>query len=403
MRKLYYNLTIRSSVLDKSKLGFISIKSISNRFLHMHDPNRFLPVYEPLLSGNELSYVSECIKSGWVSSLGKYILDFERLFAGFCGTRHGIAVSNGTTALHLALAALGIGPGDEVILPTLTFIATANAVRYTGAATIFADSEADTWNLDPADVARRITLQTKAIIPVHVYGHPAAMQPILELARRHGLYVIEDAAEAHGAQYGGRRVGSLGTAGAFSFYGNKIITTGEGGMLTTDDDALAEKARYLRDHAMSPEKRYWHTEVGFNYRMTNLQAALGVAQMERIEEFIDRKRQIAQTYNQLLGDIPGVILPPEAPWAKSVYWMYSVLVTEQFRLSRDALMAYLRTRNIDSRPFFYPIHQMPPYHNDDSHPVAERLSRQGINLPSAVTLTEADIQRVAGAIRQAGV
>lgn len=366
----------------------------------MDSSNRFIPISEPLLSGNELAYVNDCVRSGWVSSLGKYIPEFEQGFADFCGVRHGIAVSNGTAALHLALVALGIGPGDEVIIPTLTFIATANAVRYTGATPVFADSEAETWNLDPQDVACRITPHTRAIIPVHIYGHPANMAPILDLAKQHNLHVIEDAAEAHGARYQGKRVGSLGEINAFSFYGNKIITTGEGGLLTTDEDALAEKVRFLRDHAMSPEKRYWHTEVGFNYRMTNLQAALGVAQMERIEEFIARKRWIAESYNQGLREVAAIRLPPEAPWATSVYWMYSILLNKDFPLSRDEVMARLRQQNIDSRPFFYPIHVQPPYQADISLPVAENLSRRGINLPSAVTLSEEDIQRIVQAIRE---
>jgi len=366
----------------------------------MDSPHRFIPISEPLLSGNEAAYVSECVRSGWVSSLGKYIPEFEMRFADFCGVRHGIAVSNGTAALHLALVALGIGPGDEVIVPTLTFIATANAVHYTGATPVFADSEAETWNLDPQDVARRITPRTRAIIPVHIYGHPANMAPILELAKQHSLHVIEDAAEAHGARYQGKRVGGLGEINAFSFYGNKIITTGEGGLLTTDDDILAEKVRFLRDHAMSPEKRYWHTEIGYNYRMTNLQAALGVAQMERIEEFIARKRWIAATYNQGLREIASITLPPEASWATSVYWMYSILLAKDFPLSRDEVMLSLRQQNIDSRPFFYPIHVQPPYQADISLPVAEDLSRRGINLPSAVTLGEEDIQRIVQAIRE---
>ncbi|MGE5223978.1 MAG: DegT/DnrJ/EryC1/StrS family aminotransferase [Omnitrophica WOR_2 bacterium] len=360
---------------------------------------RFIPVSEPLLSGKELEYVSECIKSGWVSSLGHYIQDFEGQFARFCGSKYGVAVSNGTTALHLALVSLGIGPGDEVILPSLTFIATANAVRYTGASPVFADSEKETWNIDPQDISRRITRRTRAIIPVHIYGHPVDMDPILALAEEHHLQVIEDAAEAHGARYKGRRVGSLGKVGTFSFYGNKIITTGEGGLLTTSDGDLDARARFLRDHAMSSEKRYWHTDVGYNYRMTNIQAALGVAQMERIEEFIERKRWIAHTYNQLLENVPGISLPPEAEWAFSVYWMYSILVTEKYPLNRDGLMEKLRSKNVDSRPFFYPIHVQPPYQCSESLPVAERLSQQGINLPSAVTLTEQDIERVAAIIR----
>jgi perosamine synthetase len=365
----------------------------------MPPSTRFLPVAEPLLTGKELEYVTDCISTGWVSSLGKYIGEFERLFADFCGVSHAVAVSNGTTALHLALVALGIGPGDEVIVPSLTFIATANAVHYTGAVPVFADSEPVTWNIDPQDIARHITPRTRAIIPVHLYGHPADMQPIIELAVQHHLTVIEDAAEAHGATCRGQRVGSLGRLGAFSFYGNKIITTGEGGILTTNDGILDERLRFLRDHAMSTSRRYWHPEVGFNYRITNLQAALGVAQMERIEEFITRKRRIAAEYDRLLQKVPGITRPSHAKWAEPVYWMYSILLDDSFPLPRDEVMARLRQQGIDSRPFFYPIHTMPPYASDLRRPVAEEISRRGINLPSAVTLTEEDIQRVAEALR----
>ena len=359
-----------------------------------------IPVSEPCLDGNEMKYLTDCLQSGWVSSLGKYITTFEQKYAEFCGVKYAVAVSNGTTALHLALAALGIGAGDEVIVPTLSFIATANAVRYTNATVVFADSEAETWNIDPADVARKITSHTKAIIPVHIYGHPANMQPILDLAKKHNLAVIEDAAEAHGALYKGKRVGSLGLVGSFSFYGNKIITTGEGGILTTDDDALANRLRFLRDHAMDPNKRYWHTEVGYNYRMTNMQAALGVAQMERIEEFITRKRKIAELYAEGLKDIPSVTLPPEAAWATNVYWMFSILLNPDFPIQRDEFLKRLKEQGIDNRPFFYPIHQMPPYVTENRYfPVADDLSQRGLNLPSAVTLTDEEIAYITQTIR----
>lgn len=363
--------------------------------VNMPNSERIIPVSEPCLNGNEMKYLEDCVTSGWVSSLGKYITTFEQNFADFCGVKHGVAVSNGTVALHLVLAALGIGTGDEVIVPTLSFIATANAVHYTNARVVFADSEAETWNIDPKGIEKKITASTKAIIPVHLYGHPADMDPILDIAHRHHLLVIEDAAEAHGALYKGKRVGSLGDAGAFSFYGNKIITTGEGGIITTDDDKLDARLRFLRDHAMAAEKRYWHTEIGFNYRMTNMQAALGVAQMERIETFIARKRQIAARYSANLADLTTVTLPPEASWAKSVYWMYSFLLNPDFPLSRDEFLRQLRAAGVDNRPFFYPIHQMPPYlesgANTDAFPVADDLSRRGLNLPSAVTLTDAEI------------
>jgi perosamine synthetase len=366
----------------------------------MSDPGPFIPVAAPDLSGNELAYVTDCVRSGWVSSLGRYVQSFESEFAAFCGVRHAVAVCNGTAALHLALAVLDVGPGDEVIVPTLTFIATANAVHYTGARPVFADSEAVTWNIDPAAIPGRMSARTRVILPVHLYGHPAHLQPILQHAARVGVAVVEDAAEAHGALYGGRKVGSFGRINTFSFYGNKILTTGEGGMLTTDDDELAAKARQLRDHGMSPDRRYWHPIIGFNYRMTNLQAALGLAQLERVDQFIQRKRALADQYRSLLGGVPGIVTAPEAQWARSVYWLYSVLVTEEFPLTRDDLIGYLREQEIDSRPFFHPIHQMPPYSTGESLPVAERLAQQGINLPSGVGLKDEDVERVAEAIRR---
>jgi len=356
-----------------------------------------IPVTDVSLGGNELAYVTDCIKTGWVSSLGKYVREFEERFSQYCGAKYGIATSNGTTALHLGLAVLGIGPGDEVIVPTLTFIATANAVTYTGARPVFVDSEPQTWNMDPARIEEKITGCTKAIIPVHLYGHPADMDPILEIAKRHHLYVIEDAAEAHGALYKGRRAGSLGDMSCFSFYGNKIITTGEGGMVLTDNAEWAERARSLRDHGMSKEKRYWHPEIGFNYRLTNLQAALGVAQLERIEEIIAAKRRNAALYNDLLRSVPGISLPPEASWARNVYWMYSILAEDSYGLARDELMKELKARDIDSRPFFYPIHTMPPYQagaEGQEFPVATELSRKGLNLPSSATLTPQQITQI---------
>ena len=359
-----------------------------------------IPLTEPLLNGRELEYVTECIRTNWVSSLGTFVTRFEREFAAFCGCRHGIAVSNGTVALHLSLVALGIGPGDEVIVPTLTFVATANAVRYTGATPIFVDAEPGTWNMDPEAVAAAVTVRTRAIIPVHTYGHPADMDPILETARRHNLAVIEDAAEAHGAEYKGRRVGSLGTLGCFSFYGNKIITTGEGGMVVTNDDALAHRSQFLKDHAMSTDNRYWHPEVGFNYRLTNIQAALGVAQLERIDELIGVRRQLAARYNADLAGVPGLVLPPEAAWAKNVYWMYSVLIEDGYGFSRDQVMAGLKAQGVDTRPFFYPAHTMPPYDTGQRLPVAEALSRRGLNLPSGPTLTGEQIAYISRILRE---
>ncbi len=362
--------------------------------------SEFIPVAEPDFGGNEEAYLVDCLRSTWVSSIGPYVTRFEGDFARFCGTRYALSTVNGTAAMHLALAALGTGRGDEVIVPTLTFIATANAVSYTGASVVFADSEYETWNISPSAIEGKITARTKAIIVVHLYGHPANMGPILETAHKHQLIVVEDAAEAHGAEYEGRRVGSLAKVGVFSFYGNKIITTGEGGMLTLDDQLLAERATFLKDHAMSAEKRYWHPEIGFNYRLTNLQAALGVAQLERVETIITRKRANAAYYNQLLSDVSGLRLPPEAVWAKNVYWMYSILLDDAFPLSRDQLMAHLKRQAIDSRPFFYPLHTMPPYARGESYPVAEDLARRGLNLPSSSRLTPKQIERICAAIRE---
>jgi perosamine synthetase len=359
-----------------------------------------IPVFAPLLSENVRRYVLDCVDTGWISSLGEYVPRFERDFARFCEARHAVATSNGTTALHLALVTLGIGPGDEVLVPDLTFIATANVVRYTGATPVLVDAHPVTWGLDPADTARKVTARTRAIIPVHVYGHPVDLDPLLDLGRRHGLTVVEDAAEAHGARYHGRRVGALGEIGAFSFYGNKIITTGEGGMVVTNDGALAERARFLRDHAMDPQRRYYHPEVGFNYRMTNIQAAIGCAQLEQAESILQRRKVIAAAYEAGLADLPGLVRPPAEPWAENVYWMYSVLVEPGFGCDRDAVRDGLRARGVDSRPFFVPLHEQPPYREDGSFPVATRLSRTGINLPSGTGLTTEEIATVCRALRE---
>jgi len=368
--------------------------------LAIFDQRMRLPVAEPSLGEKELLYVSECVLTGWVSSAGKFVTRFEEVFADFCGTRYAIATSNGTTALHLALLALGIGPGDEVIVPTLTFIATANAVTYTGARPVFVDSEPETWNIDPGLVEEVVTPDTKAIIPVHLYGHPVDMDPILEIAERHNLFVVEDAAEAHGARYKGRRVGGIGDIGIFSFYGNKIITTGEGGMIVTNRADLAEKMGMLRDHGMSPERRYWHPVLGYNYRMTNIQAALGVAQMEKVDSILAAKQEIAYRYEEGLRNIPGIILPPKAPWAENVYWLYSILIyPQQFGMSRDNLVQILAEQMVDTRPLFPPVHLQPIYDTQQSLSIAEQLSKAGLSLPSAATLATSEIDRVVTVIK----
>ncbi|MBI2304209.1 MAG: DegT/DnrJ/EryC1/StrS family aminotransferase [Chloroflexi bacterium] len=362
-----------------------------------------VPVCEPMLMGNEAKYVLDCLQTNWISSAGKYIPLFEEKFSRCCHTSYGVACTSGTTALHLAMAALGVGPEDEVIVPTFTMIATANAVTYTGAKPVLVDSEMETWNMDPALVETRITPRTKAIMPIHTYGHPADMDALQDIAQRHGLYLVEDAAEAHGAEYKGRRAGSLSDVACFSFYANKIITTGEGGMLTTNNPEIAAITRNLRDHAFSTERHFWHKYVGFNYRMTNVQAAIGLAQTEHFDDFVALRRNHALLYNSLLRDVPGLRLPPEKPWAKNVFWMYGILVEDEFGISRDELRRKLAAKGIETRTFFIPIHLQPIYfsqHGEESYPVAEELCRRGMYLPSASSLKEEDIHFVVECVRE---
>jgi len=357
-----------------------------------------IPVAAPIMGEKELEYVTDCVRSGWVSSLGEYVKRFETGFAAYCGVSHGVATHNGTVALHLTLTALGIGPGDEVVIPTLTFVATANAVSYTGATPVFVDSEEESWNIDPQAVASAITPRTRAIIAVHLYGHPAQMEPLQQLAAKHDVSLIEDAAEAHGAKYRGQRTGSLGDVAMFSFYGNKIITTGEGGMIVTDDHALIERCLFLENQAKSISDPYYHSEIGYNYRMTNMQAALGVAQLERIDEFIAARLRNAAHYRERLSGVPGLVMPPQADWAQNVYWMFSVLVEPEFGADRDQVMAGLRHREIETRPLFYPLHSLPMYDSGQSLPVAERIGRTGLNLPSGSGLTPNEVDIVCDAL-----
>lgn len=348
---------------------------------------------QPSIGEKELAYVSDAVRSGWVSSLGRYIEDFEQRFAVYCGARFALTTSNATTGLHLALLAAGVRQGDEVIVPDLTFVATANAVAYVGATPVLVDVESDTLCISPVAIERAITSRTRAIIPVHLYGHPADMNPINSLAEQHHLAVIEDAAEAHGAEYLGRRVGQLGLCGVFSFYGNKVITSGEGGMITTDDEDLYRRMKRLRDHAMSPTRRYWHEEIGFNYRMTNLQAALGLAQLERIDEFLEKRARIMQWYRDRLSHIPGLRLNRTASWAKSVFWMVCVEIDGLTDATRALFSQALRSRGVDSRPYFYPISDMPVFHGADT-PMTHQYSYKGLNLPSYVDLTENDVDTI---------
>ncbi|MFZ5919808.1 MAG: DegT/DnrJ/EryC1/StrS family aminotransferase [Chloroflexota bacterium] len=353
-----------------------------------------IPVAAPALVGNEKKYVLDCIESSWISSNGQYIERFESAFAEFCGVKHALSCSNGTVALHLALLALGIGPDDEVIVPTLTYVATANAVTYCGAKPVFIDSEPETWNLDPAHLEDCITPRTKAIIVVHLYGHPVDMDAVMDVADKHGLFVVEDAAEAHGAEYKGRRVGSVGHISTFSFYGNKIITTGEGGMVVTNDDDLAARTRQLKGQGMDPNHRYWFPMVGYNYRMTNIEAAIGLAQLEKVDWHIARRREIAADYKRYMESIPGISMQPEKSWAKNVYWMTSIVLEETWPFSRDETMKILAENGIETRPFFYPMHVLPMYQKAAEHqqfPVADRLSARGMNIPSSAGLSTSDI------------
>lgn len=359
----------------------------------------FIPISKPAIGAREKELVLEALDSGWVSSLGKYIDKFEREFSSYCGSELALTVSSGTAGLHLALTALGIGPGDEVIVPDLTFVATPNAVAYTGARPVLADIDAETLCIDPASVQSLITPRTKAIIAVHLYGHPADMDALKEIADTHGIALIEDAAEAHGAEYKGRRAGSLGHCAVFSFYGNKVITTGEGGMVTTNDRRLYQRARRLRDHAMSPERRYFHEERGFNYRLTNLQAALGVAQLERIDEFLHRRAEIMDWYRSEIAIRDGVRLNQVKNWARSAYWMVCLEVDRFSEANRNAFMQRLKVRGIDTRPYFCTISSLPMYAQEPL-PVASFKAHTGLNLPSFYDLNRTDVQRIGQAVNE---
>lgn len=359
---------------------------------------RFIPVAEPVLGGNEQAYVLDCLQRGWVSSGGEYVTRFEQALAEAFQVRHALVCSSGTSALHLALAALDIGPGDEVIVPTLTFVATANAVRYLGAMPVLVDCDEESWVLNPEAVERAITDRTRAIIPVHLYGHPAPMDELLAIARRHGLAIVEDAAEAHGALYKGRPVGGIGNAGILSFFGNKIITTGEGGAILTDDDELAERALLLRGHGQHPERRYWFIEVGFNYRMSNLQAALGLAQLERLDWLLERRRVVAGWYRAAFAqETLELQFQVEQPWAKSAMWMTSVVLPETFPLNRDETIRAMLKLGVETRPIFYPLQLLPPALPARSHPcpIATRIALNGLSLPSSSSLNQVQVEYVA--------
>ncbi len=365
---------------------------------------RYLPIYEPYLRGNELSYINECIQTGWISSQGKFVKEFEKRFAEFLKVPYALSTSNGTTALHLALTVMNIGKGDEVIVPDFTFAASINSIIYTGAKPILIDVNKESFNIDISLIEGKITPRTKAIMPVHLYGNPCEMDEILSLAKKYKLKIIEDAAESFGSEYKGIKTGTIGDIGCFSFFGNKTITTGEGGMIVFKDEELYNKAKILRDHGMLPEKRYWHQYVGYNYRMTNMQAAVGVAQLEKAEEIIEKKIKIGKMYRRVLENIPGIKLVEDKPDISNTYWLFSIITEKEMGWDKNKIQQKLLDNGIETRNLFYPLHIMPPYKKFLSHcekfPVSEYLSENGFSLPSSTLINETDIMEIAKIISE---
>lgn len=367
----------------------------------------FIPVNTPLLDGNEKKYLIECIDTGWISSEGPFVREFEEKFAFRMGRKYGVAVSNGSVALDTSMIALDLQPGDEVIMPTFTIICCASAIIRVGAIPVLVDCEPDTWNMDVGQIEAKITARTKAIMVVHIYGLPVDMDPVLKLAEKYGLKVIEDAAEQHGQQYKGIPVGSFGEISCFSFYPNKHITTGEGGMIATDDLKLAERCRSLRNLCFKPEKRFVHDELGFNYRMTNIQAALGLAQVERLDNFIVKKRKTGNYYNERLRDVEGIQLPLEKfkTFAENIYWVYGIVLDNNIPFDAEAAIKQMHDLGVGCRPFFWPMHEQPVFKKmklfkNESFPVAERIARRGFYIPSGLKLSEAQMDKVVESIKQ---
>lgn len=360
----------------------------------------FIPVNEPLLDGNEKKYLLECIETGWISSEGPFIKEFEQKFAGRMGRKHGIAVCNGTAAIDAVVEALGIGPGDEVIMPTFTIISCIAQIVRNGGKPVLVDSDPITWNMDVTQIEAKITPRTKAIMIVHIFGLPVDVDPVLDIAKRHGLKVIEDAAEMHGQTYKGKPCGSFGDISTFSFYPNKHITTGEGGMILTDDDELAEICRSLRNLCFQPNKRFVHERLGWNLRMTNMQAALGLAQLERLDEFVARKRKMGARYTELLKDTPGIQLPlSKTEYAQNIYWVYGIIVDESLSVDAEEIMQRLSKLGVGTRPFFYPMHQQPillksGFFGDETLGFAEGMYRRGFYIPSGMALTDENMVEV---------
>lgn len=370
------------------------------------DRSDFIPVNRPDLGGREKEYLMECIDSGWISSEGPFVAKFEEAFSRQVGRAHGIAVANGSVALDVAVAALGIGKGDEVIMPSFTIISCAAAVVRAGAMPVLVDSDPLTWNMDVTQVETKITPRTRAIMVVHIYGLPVDMEPLIAIAERHGIAIIEDAAEMHGQTYRGKPCGSFGVISTFSFYPNKHITTGEGGMVVTDDPAIAERCRSLRNLCFQPAKRFVHEALGWNFRMTNLQAALGLAQLERLDEFVKRKRGIGARYTELLQDVPGIQLPlAKTGYAESIYWVFGVVLGDAITCDAEQTMNELAQRKVGTRPFFWPMHEQPVFrkkgwYQGEKYPVAERIARRGFYLPSGLGLTDEELEYSAAALKK---
>lgn len=364
----------------------------------------FIPVNEPLLDGNEKKYLAECIDTGWISSEGPFVKRFEEEFAARVGRKHGIAVNNGTSAIDAAVEALGIGPGDEVIMPSFTIISCILQIVRSGATPVLVDSDSLTWNMDVTQIEVKITPRTKAIMVVHIYGLPVDMDPVVELCKRYGLKLIEDAAEMIGQTYCGKPCGSFGDISTVSFYPNKHITTGEGGMILTDDDNLAEQCRELRNLCFKPGKRFVHDRLGWNLRMTNLQAAVGLAQLERLDEFLEKKRWIGRRYNEFLANLPGIQLPiAKTEYAENIYWVYGIVLGESIKYDAEKTMNLLAKLGVGTRPFFYPMHQQPLFQrsglfNGGKFPVAEHISKRGFYIPSGLAIDDVSINQVSKAL-----
>jgi len=363
-----------------------------------------IPLCIPEIKGNEWKYVKECIDTNWVSSAGSYVDLFEDRFREYIGSKQAVVTVNGTAALHLALVSLGIGKGDEVIVPSLTFISPVNAIKYAGAEPVFVDVCRDTFVMDATKVEEIISSNTKAIMPVHIYGHPVDMDDIMRIAKKYDLYVIEDATEALGSEYKGNKVGTIGNIGCFSFNGNKLITTGAGGMLITNNDIISERAKFLstQTKVVNDNKSFYHPEIGYNYRMPNLLAAFGVAQLENIEMYIDIKRKNAQYYSKILSNVSGITLPVQKEWAINCHWLYSVVIEDEYGISRDELIKRLESEGIEARPFFMPVHEMPPYKGCKygNMKITYELAEKGINLPSSVGLKKFEIDKICSIIKE---